>query len=87
MTLHMLPNEAIEVGRREEVFYSVLSKEKRAALPSEGKWVRQLVSEEMLRQFGIPMDQELIVTERGMVKAEVSKFVDRFYSKSADPKR
>jgi hypothetical protein len=85
-TLHVLPKEAIEVVKREEVFYSYLSAEKRGALPKEGKWVREMVSEEMLHQFGMPIDQHIIVGKRSMLKDELLKFVDGFYLQFARPK-
>lgn len=86
MTLHVLPKEAIEAGKREEVFYSNLSAEKKAALPKEGKWVRELLSEEMLHQFGMPIDQDIIISERHMLKEELSQFVASFYLQYAHPK-
>jgi hypothetical protein len=86
MTLHVLPKEAIEAGKREEVFYSNLSAEKKAALPKEGKWVRELVSEEMLHQFGMPLDQDIIVCKRHTLQEELSQFVDSFYLQYAHQK-
>ncbi len=86
MTLHVLPKEAIEAGKREEVFYSNLSAEKKAALPKEGKWVRELMSEEMLHQFGMPTDQDIIISKRHMLNEELSRFVASFYLQYAHPK-
>jgi hypothetical protein len=77
-TLHALPKEAIEAGKREEVFYSHLSVEQKAAFPKDGKWVREMVSEEMLYQFGMPIDQEIIITRRASLEEELSQVVDGF---------
>jgi len=84
-TLRVLPKEAVEVGKREEVFYSTLPAEKRAAMPKEGKWVREMVSEEMLRQYGMPVDQDILIVERSLLKKELSQFVDNFYLRLAHP--
>jgi len=87
MTLGVLPKEAIEAGKRQEVFYSSLPAEKRAALPREGKWVREMVSEEMLQQFGTPVEQEIIIARRTMIRQELSRFVDHFYQKYTSLKK
>jgi hypothetical protein len=86
-TLRVLPKEAIEAGKREELFYSSLSAEKRAAMPKEGKWVREMVSEEMLRQYGMPVDQDILIVKRDLIDAELSKFADKFYSMLAQWKQ
>jgi hypothetical protein len=85
-TLRVLPREAIEAGKREEVFYSNLSAQKRAAMPKEGKWVREMVSEEMLRQYGMPIDQEILIVNRSLLKRELTRFVESLYSRLAQRK-
>ena len=78
-TLIVLPEEAIAAGKKEEVFYSHLPDDKKAALPKEGKWIREMVSEEMLRQYGMPEDQDILIFKRSEMKAELSKFVDDYF--------
>ena len=78
-TLVVLPEEAIEAGKREEVFYAHLPDEKKAALPKEGKWIREMVSEEMLRQYGMPEDQDILIFKRSEMTVELSKFVDNYF--------
>ena len=78
-TLIVLPEEAIEAGKRDEVFYSHLSDAKKAALPKDGKWIREMVSEEMLRQYGMPEAQDILFIVRGELNEQLSKFVDNYF--------
>jgi hypothetical protein len=81
-TMRTMPNEAIDFGKRAEMFYLGMSSEKRAVLPADGKWVREMVSEEMLRQYGVPVNQEIMIVERSRTKGALLKFAEEFLAKS-----
>lgn len=49
--MQALPKEAVEVGKKAEVFYSKLDADKKASLPEEGKFIREYMSAEYLKQF------------------------------------
>jgi hypothetical protein len=73
---HTLPEEAMEAGKRAEVFYSYLTPEHRAKLPKEGKWVRELMTQEFLLQFVMPIDHRIVLVQRRDVPARLSSLLD-----------
>lgn len=73
---HTLPEEAMEAGKRAEVFYSFLTAEHRAKLPKEGKWVRELMTEEFLAQFVMPIDHRIVLVRRSDVPARLGMLLD-----------
>ena len=79
--LRGLPEPYIELARKNEMFYSNVSEEKRATYPKEGKFVREIMSEEFVRQFGLPLDSHISIIKRNELNAYATKFVDDFYGR------
>lgn len=77
---HALPPEAIEAGSRAEVMYTGMSPEKRRSLPAEGKWLREEVSADFLRQFWMPLESRIMVVSQGDLAAEVNAQVRSWYN-------
>lgn len=73
----VLPKEAIEIGKKAEIFYSSLDEKKKAKLPEEGKIVREYVSEEYLKQFRSIWSNDLEIIE----KSEIDNFIQKIISK------
>ena len=80
VVLHGLPKEVVELSKKAEVFYSNLSDEKRAQIPKEGKWVREMVSEEYISQYAVPINNELHVVPTKDFETTISTIVDNFCS-------
>ena len=78
--LRVLPEEVIALGKEKEAFYLNLSPERRATLPTEGKWVREMVSEEAMRQFGKPVNSRISLTDRGSLQRELSRVAEELSS-------
>lgn len=47
----VIPDEVVEVGKKAEIFYSVLDDTKKSNLSNEGKFIREYVSSEYMKQF------------------------------------
>lgn len=58
---HVLPPEAVAACARAEVFYSGASPERRAAFPAEGKWVREKVTADYVREFIMPLESRIVM--------------------------
>lgn len=61
---HTLPKEAIELGKKSEVFYSNLPLLRKSSLPVEGKFIREYVTEGFLYEFMYPLEEKLAVVPR-----------------------
>jgi hypothetical protein len=80
IVLQSLPKEVVELSKKAEVFYSNLSDEKRAQLPKEGKWLREMVTEEYVGQFSTPLSKDLLVIPKADLEKTAFKIVDNFCS-------
>jgi hypothetical protein len=78
---HALPPEAIEAGSKAEVMYAGMLPEKRGALPAEGKWVREMVSADFMRQFWMPLETKLMIVKNGELAAAVKQETTAWYQK------
>jgi hypothetical protein len=58
---HVLPPEAVAACARAEVFYAGVSPERRAAFPAEGKWVREKVTADYVREFIMPLESRIVM--------------------------
>ena len=76
---HALPPEAIEAASRAEVMYAGMSQEKRRTLPAEGKWLREEVSADFLRQFWMPLESRLVIVSRSELGAAVNTQMRTWY--------
>lgn len=61
---HALPPEAIAAGAKAEVMYAGLSLPQGKPLPAEGKFVREQVSADFMRQFWMPLETKLVIVPR-----------------------
>jgi hypothetical protein len=73
---HTLPDDAMEAGKKAEVLYSSLPSERRATLPGEGEWVREMMTGEFLSQFVMPIDQNAIVVHRSELPGRAETMLD-----------
>ena len=79
--LEGLPEATVEFAKKGEVFYLSASPEQRSKYPPEGKVVREYMSEEFVRQYGIPVDSQILFLQREDVPTFANKFVQDFYVK------
>ena len=78
---HVLPDEVVELSRKAEVMYSGLPADKQVTLPKDGKWVREMVTEDFMRQFVMPMDSRIFLTQKKDLQATLRKGVDMLYGR------
>lgn len=78
---HALPKEVLELSKNAEVMYTGLSAEKKAAFPADGKWVREKLSEEFVRQFVMPLESRLRQVKKGELNATVRQEVGELFAK------
>ena len=76
--MQVLPKEAVEVGKKAEIFYSWLDEKKKAELPEQGKFVREYASEEYLKQFRLIWSNGLDIVEKAEIDNYVQKIVSKF---------
>jgi hypothetical protein len=76
----VLPENAVTLCKNAEVFYAGLPADKRARLPQEGKWLREMVSVEYMRQFIAPWDSRLVIVPRSEVGRAIAEVVREFRS-------
>jgi hypothetical protein len=72
---HTLPKEAIDLGKKSEVFYSSLPTATKASLPADGKWVREYITEGFLYEFFYPLDEKLVVVPREKLLERLDELV------------
>jgi hypothetical protein len=82
---HLLPDEVVDLTKKAEVFYTGIRREKRATLPEDGKWVRELVTEDFMRQFVMPMESRLLLAQTKDLQATLQHGVDALYEKYLKP--
>ncbi|MEM8485451.1 MAG: hypothetical protein AAF564_07860 [Bacteroidota bacterium] len=51
--MHRLDERAVELGKKDQVFFKVAAQQDPETHPEEGKWVREYVSESYMRQFAM----------------------------------
>jgi hypothetical protein len=73
-----IPDDVVQLCKNTKVFYNNLSAEKRAALSSEGKWIREMVTEEFIRQFISPMRSQVLMVEKGEMEKQIGGVVEEF---------
>jgi hypothetical protein len=74
----VIPDSIVQLCRNAEVFYANLSAEKREALPAEGKWVREMVTEDYVRQFIYPRDSRVLLVEKEGLQKGIEDVVGEF---------
>jgi hypothetical protein len=73
-----LPEEMIAFGRKSEIMYAAMPAEKKAALPAEGKWVREMVSEEYARSYVNPVGGDIFVVPRRDLERRFGEAIEQF---------
>jgi len=82
LTTIKLPDEVIELGKKNEIFYSIhSSKKKYKNLPKEGKYIREYVTEEYLKQFHDIYDHEIFIVPETKLEEQCKKIIDNFFEK------
>jgi len=79
--LEGLPEATVEFAKENEVFYLSRSQEERKKLPPEGKVVREYMSEEFIRQYGLPVDSQISILKREDLSTFASRIAQDFYVK------
>jgi hypothetical protein len=72
---YSLPKGVIDSGKESEVFFSFLPASKRASFPKEGKWVRELITEDFLYEFSSPVEEKLVVVSRDKLLQRLDELV------------
>jgi hypothetical protein len=78
---HALPDEVVELSKKAEVMYSGLPADKQATLSKDGKWVREQVTEDFVRQFMMPMESRIFLAHKKDLQARLLQGVDVLYEK------
>ena len=75
--MEALPGEVVDLGAENQAFYLRMSMND---LPPEGKFVRQEMSRDWMKQFFITSGQELFLLKSSDVERIVSEYVDDLIS-------
>jgi len=76
--LETLPEESIEAGKKAEIFYSFLDEKKKTELSEEGKFIREYMSGEYLKQFRSIRGNNLVVIDINELDAFVQKTISKY---------
>jgi len=74
--LRGLPEHVVDLARKNEVMYS-----QKKQHPREGKTIREMMSEEFIRQFGMPLDSHISVIKRDELAIYAGRFADDFLTR------
>jgi hypothetical protein len=76
--MQLLPKEAVEIGKKAEIFYSLLDDSKKANLPAEGKFIREYVSAEYMKQFRMVWDDNLELIDINKLESYCKKIAAKY---------
>lgn len=79
--LAALPEPVVQWATESQIFYASMSNERREELPSEGKHIREYVSEEYIRGYGMLQEHEVLVVDRAGIGEGVAQIVEAFYER------
>lgn len=74
----VIPDEVVEVGKKAEIFYSVLDDIKKSNLPNEGKFIREYVSSEYMKQFRMVWSNSLEIIDINDLENYCRKVVKKY---------
>lgn len=74
----VIPDEVVEVGKRAEIFYSVLDDTKKSNLTNEGKFIREYVSSEYMKQFRMLWSNNLEIIDIHDLENYCRKIVNKY---------
>ncbi len=78
LEMQVLPKEAVEIGKKAEIFYSMLGDNKKADLPAEGKFIREYVSSEYMKQFRMIRNDNLEIIDMDEIESFSQKIIDKY---------
>ena len=73
------PESVVNWARESQVFYVGMAEDGVDALPAEGRAVREYLSEDYIRQYGMLQEHDIVVVDRDDLAGGASTLVDRFY--------
>lgn len=76
--LHKLPEAVVAGGKKDQVFYQRVAEQDPDTHPEEGKWVREYMSEEFLRQFAMVQYNYVEIANVGELNDAIATMVDKF---------
>jgi len=76
--MQVMPKEAVEVGKKAEIFYSMLDENKKAKLPKEGKFIREYMSSEYMKQFRMIWDDHLDLIDINNLESYCEKIAGKY---------
>lgn len=74
----VIPDEVVEAGKKAEIFYSVLDDTKKSNLPNEGKFIREYVSSEYMKQFRMIWSNSLEIIDIIDLENYCRKLVNKY---------
>ncbi len=75
--MHRLDERAVELGKKDQVFFKVAAQQDPETHPEEGKWVREYVSESYMRQFAMVNGSYVEVVKKDDLKAGITNIVTK----------
>ena len=79
-TLSALPKEIIDFCSQNEVFNTVLLKNKKKELPEEGKSIREYITSEFMSEFHQICGSDMCVTNQAKLKSTCKEIIEKFLS-------
>jgi hypothetical protein len=77
-----LPAQLIDFGTKAEILYAGISAKKKTALPKEGKWVRESLTEDFLYEYMRPVDHELVIVSKAHLLERLDVIVEQLYRRN-----
>ena len=74
-----IEKEIVELGKKEQIFYSILGSDQLNELPVQSKEIREYVSEEYMRQFSIILDHSVRIIAVSELESTLNELIDSFY--------
>jgi hypothetical protein len=76
--MQLLPKEAVEIGEKSEILYSLISGNKKANLPEEGKFIREHISAEYMKQFRMIWNDSLEIIDINDLESYSHKIASKY---------
>ncbi len=75
--MHRLDDRAVELGKKDQVFFKTIAEQDPATHPEEGTWVREYVSESYMRQFAMVNGSYVEVVKEDELSAGIAAIVEK----------
>lgn len=79
--LTKIEEEIVELGKKEQIFYSILGSDQLNELPVQNKEIREYVSEEYMRQFSMVLDHSVKIVAITELENSISQLIDSFFQR------